>query len=358
MDFLLSAEQRRMQDELEKMLADVTGSRDLHALIDGDEGMSREAWRRLSDFGALGACIPATHGGLGLEMIDLALIAEVVGRRGAGVPLLGHALCALAISWGGDEALKAKWLPVLAVGEMIGAVAFSEDEDHWQPDEWRLPVQDRITGEKRNVPNGREAGLFLVGADGGRLGLVAASDPGVSIKRVDSVDRTRPLDVVRLSDASVAWLAPDRALAERVRDAGLALLAADAFGGAERCISMAVSYAKTREQFGVPIARFQALRHQLANMALATEPCRGLYWYAAHAIDHLPDAAPLAAAQAKAHIAETFLQVARDMIEAHGGIGYTWEADAHIWLKRAMFDFAWLGAPARHRARAASLSGW
>ena len=276
MNFLLSAEQQQMQRELERALAEVTGSRALHAIIDGDDGMSAQAWRRLAEFGALGVCIPAEYGGLGLELIDLALAAEVVGRCAAPAPLLGHALCALAIGWGGDAAQKDRWLPALATGELVGAAAFAEADEVWQPEDWRLPAGERLRGEKRNVANAGEAGLILVGAQGGRLGLVAADDPGLALQRMDGIDRTRPLDIVRFEDAQVSWLDPDPALARKVRDAGLALLAADAFGGAERCVAMAVDYAKTREQFGVAIGHFQALRHQLANMALATEPCRGL----------------------------------------------------------------------------------
>ena len=143
-----------------------------------------------------------------------------------------------------------------------------------------------------------------------------------------------------------------------MRDAALVLLAADAFGGATRLVEMSVEYAKTREQFGVTIGHFQALKHQLANMAVDVEPARGLYWYAAHAQDHVPDQAERSAAIAKAHITDRYLQVARDAVEAHGGIGFTWECDVQIWFKRAMFDRAYLGSPALHRERSAQLAGW
>jgi alkylation response protein AidB-like acyl-CoA dehydrogenase len=121
---------------------------------------------------------------------------------------------------------------------------------------------------------------------------------------------------------------------------------------------MAVEYAKTRQQFGVPIGRFQALKHQLANLAVEVEPARALVWYAAHAFDHLPAEAPRAAALAKAHATDRFMQVARDTVEAHGGIGFTWECDVQIYFKRALFDRAFLGTPGQHRERAASLAGW
>ena len=134
--------------------------------------------------------------------------------------------------------------------------------------------------------------------------------------------------------------------------------AADAFGGASRLVEASVEYARTREQFGVVIGQFQALKHQLANMALEVEPTRGLYWYAAHAFDHVPDEAERSAALAKAHVTDVFMQVARDAVEAHGGLGFTWECDVQIWYKRAMFDRAFLGTPEMHRERSVALAGW
>jgi alkylation response protein AidB-like acyl-CoA dehydrogenase len=136
------------------------------------------------------------------------------------------------------------------------------------------------------------------------------------------------------------------------------LLAADAFGGAACCVDMAAAYALEREQFGTVIGRFQGLKHQRANMAVDVEPARGLYWYAAHAFDAVPADAQRMAALAKAHLGDRYLQAARDATEAHGGIGYTWEYPLHVWLKRAVFDRVYLGAPAEHRRRSAALAGW
>ena len=118
------------------------------------------------------------------------------------------------------------------------------------------------------------------------------------------------------------------------------------------------TYTGTREQFGTRLAQFQAVKHQLANGAAEIEPSRGLLWYAAHAVDHLPERAPHAAAVAKAHITDRAIGVARDAVELHGGIGYTWESDVQIWFKRVLFDRAWLGAPEVHRERSARLAGW
>ena len=172
------------------------------------------------------------------------------------------------------------------------------------------------------------------------------------------VDRTRRLWNVDFTGVPARLLRAPSALPQRVADTALVLLAADAFGGALKALHLSTEYVKVREQFGRPVGSFQAVKHLLAEMAAAVEPARGLYWYAAYAQDHLPEERTRVAALAKAHVTERFLQVSRDMIEAHGGVGYTWEYDAHIWLKRAMFDHAYLGMPAAHRARAADLAGW
>ena len=119
-----------------------------------------------------------------------------------------------------------------------------------------------------------------------------------------------------------------------------------------------VEYAKTRQQFGTPIAQFQAVKHQLADMATQVEPTRGLFWYAAHAWDHLPAESPRAAAIAKAHITARASEVARAAVELHGGIGFTWECDVQLWFKRVMFDRVWCGTPEHHRARIAALGDW
>ena len=121
---------------------------------------------------------------------------------------------------------------------------------------------------------------------------------------------------------------------------------------------MCVEYAKTREQFGVTIGHFQALKHQLADMAIEIDPSRALYWYAAHAFDHIPADRARSAALAKAHITDRAMQIGRDSVEAHGGIGFTWECDVQLWFKRAMFDRAFLGAPAVQRDRIANMSDW
>ncbi|WP_313024354.1 acyl-CoA dehydrogenase family protein [Pseudomonas lopnurensis] len=348
MNFLLSPEQLEFQSTIQRFLDDRCPSTHLHEVFDRGEH-DQALWREMSELGLAGIALPEDFGGAGMEMIDLALVAESLGSRSAPGPFLGHALAGLAIAWAGSEEQKQRWLPGLASGELLASVAFAE-AGGWHPEHWTL-AGERLDGSKLHVPFAAEASLLLVGLVDGGLAIVERAAQGLNIEAENGADRTRLLSRVNFADTPVERLAADAGVAARVRDAALVLLAADAFGGASRCVEMAVEYAKIREQFGQPIGQFQAVKHQLVNMAVEIEPARGLYWYAAHAFDHIPADAERYAALAKAHLSDRFLQVARDTVEVHGGIGYTWECDVQIYLKRAMFDFAFMGNPAAQRAR-------
>lgn len=359
MNFLLSDDQLALLDTIDALLRDRCDPQHVHKIFDaeGEAQIDGALWSSLAELGLPAIFVPEDHGGLGLGMVDLAVVAELLGAYAAPVPFFGHVVAIVAIVLGGSEAQKAKWLPKLASGEILATIAFGEGSGRWLPGDWTLDVKtDTISGTKVLVPNAREAGLFVVGVGNG-LALVEQG-PGISIERVDGADRTRPVDTIVFDGAPAELLADGDKVKDKVSDAAAILLAADAFGGAEHCVRMSVDYAKMREQYGQPIAAFQGLRYQLVGMALATEPSRGLYWYAAHAWDALPDKAPHAASQAKAHLTDMFLQITRDTVEAHGGIGFTWEHDTHVYMKRAMLDWAWLGSPSRHRLRAADLAGW
>jgi alkylation response protein AidB-like acyl-CoA dehydrogenase len=358
MNFLLSDTQREIQEAVRRLLAERCDSAQLHRLFDGDSGFDPALWQALAAMGVAGLHLPERFGGTGLEMIDLAIVAEVLGAAAAPLPFLDHSLAAFAILLAGSEEQQARWLPRLTSGELIGSVACAEGEQRWQPSEWTLPAAERLTGSKAFVGFAAQAGLFVVGTRGGGLAVVEAGAPGLSIIPTEGVDRTRRFATLQFEATPAEVLPGGAAQAERLRDAALVLLAADAFGGASRCVDMAMAYAKLREQYGAPIGQFQGLKHQLVNMAVDIEPARGLYWFAAHAFDYVPEQAARAAALAKAHLSDRFLQAARDTVEAHGGIGYTWEYDVQIYFKRAMFDYASYGAPALHRARCAELAGW
>jgi len=358
MNFDLSDEQLLLQATVRQFLEKECPPERRRALFEAEQGFDPVLWKGMIELGLGGIHLPEEHGGVGLELLDLTLVAEELGRHAAPGPFLGHALAGLALLRGGSEEQRRRWLPKLATGAALGSVALAEAGGAWLPEEWTLAGGEVLDGAKQHVPFADVADLFVVGVAGGGLALVEKDAAGVAVEAEDGVDRTRRLSRVRFEGARAEPLESGTRAAARVCDAGLVLLAADAWGGASRCVEMAVDYAKTRQQFGVPIGSFQAHKHQLANLAVEVEPARALVWWAAHAFDRAEAEAERAAALAKAHATDRFMQVARDTVEAHGGIGFTWECDVQIFFKRALFDRAWLGTPSRHRERAAALAGW
>jgi alkylation response protein AidB-like acyl-CoA dehydrogenase len=357
--FGLVEEQELLQETLRSFVAGECPPARRRALFEAGSGHDPGLWKGLAEIGLTGLVVPESFGGAGLEVLELALACEVLGESALPSPLAFHSLACLAIAAGGSEAQRARWLPALASGAAIGTLALVAPAEAGEPS-GAAAVADagRLRGSARHVPAAAIADVMVVGCAGagpGALALVERGAAGVSIAPTPCIDRTRPLFDVRFEAAPCDLLAAD---ASRVRDAALSLLAADAFGAAWQLIRASADHARARRQFGRPIAEFQAVKHQLADMATAIEPTRGLYWYAAHACDHLPGEAAHAAAIAKAHVTDRAVEIARQAVELHGGLGFTWECDVQVWLKRAMFDRAWLGTPGHHRARAAALAGW
>lgn len=316
-------------------------------------------WSMLAGLGLVGLCLPEEHGGSGLELLDAALMAEVAGEGAMPGPLLGHQLGSLAILLGGDHDQRARWLPALASGEAIATIAWAEPGDVWEPDHWSVEVRDgRLSGTKAHVLHGNHADVIVVGGAGSRLFVVSAPGDGVEVTSFDGIDRTRRLDTVVFDDTPVSELPEGVAAAPRVFDAGLVLLAADAFGCAHRLVRETIDYLDEREQFETKLTQFQGIKHELANMVTGLEPTRALWWYAAHALDHIPTAASRVAAMAHAHITDCSMAIARACVDLHGAMGYTWESNVHLWYKRIMFDRAFLGGPDRQRDRAASMGEW
>ena len=359
MYFGLSDEQKLLQATLREFAAKQLPPARLRRIFDEGSGFDAALWRAAAEVGVQGLALPQRFGGAGQELLDLALAFEVLGETALPGPFLGHALASLALLLGGSETQRERWLPRLAAGEAIGSVAFGEPGDAWTPETWALDTTGgALRGRKCCVEGAGAADLLVVGSAGGALWLVLAGAKGLRVEPVDSLDRTRPLFDLGLDGTPAEELPGGREASHAVMDAARVLLAADAFGAAWKLLRMTVDYALVREQFGMRIAQFQAVKHQLANLAAETEPMRGLVWYAAHAWDHLPGERAREAAVAKAHVTERALHVGRSAVELHGGIGFTWECDVQFWVKRTMFDRAWLGSPRAHRERVAQLADW
>lgn len=359
MDFDLSEEQYSLQDELSRFLAECYSTARLQQVFDDAEPLDRGVWTRLAELGYAAICVPEAYEGLGLQVLDAAIASEIIGYRGAPGHYIAHTMAVMAMVLCGSEEQKRTYLPPLGAGKCIGTVAFGEDGNLWLPDQWQLQVENgRLNGSKRNVLFAGDADIAIVGLSGGALALVETHAPGVSIEQVDGIDRTRRLAWMHFENAPCELLAGRHRDSSQVVDAGLVMLAADAFGGATRALELSVEYLKTRKQFGKTISQFQAVKHQVADVGTLVESARGLYWYAAYVYDADPGQCPRVAALAKALLTDRFEFAARRMIEFHGGIGFTWEHYAQVWYKRAIFDRGYMGQPSLHRERAARLAGW
>jgi alkylation response protein AidB-like acyl-CoA dehydrogenase len=346
-DFDLSAEQRLLEQSIDSFFAGSFPLSRVRECYDAQLGP-------LDDLGALHLSeilIPDAYGGGGGTILDAAVAAERLGAACAPGPFLGRALAAYAITTAGSDQQRARWLPQLASGERRATVAVAEPGGRWSLDALQMGGP-RLTGEKQHVLAGDAVDLVVVVlADG--LALVELGTGGLTIVDTEVLDRTRPMMSLAFDGPDHERLAGGADAAQRVLQLGAVLVAADAYGGAAKCLDLAVAYCQVREQFGTTIGHFQAVQHQLADMAVDVLPARGMYWYAAHAMDCALADADGFASLTKAHITERYIAAARRAIELHGGIGYTWENDLHFFLRRAIFDRAYLGPPELHRQRRA-----
>jgi alkylation response protein AidB-like acyl-CoA dehydrogenase len=362
MNFGLSEDQILLKSTIKRFLEEQCPTTRVRAIMESDTGHDPGLWQGLVDLGVGGLVIPAAYGGAGLELLDLALAAEELGYAATPGPFLGIAMATVAIVEGADAAQRERWLPAIAGGKAIATVAFGEADSEWDPRRYSARVSGgKLNGLKPFVPYAGVADAILVAAvdaNGPGLWLVERGAPGMEVIPLRVVDMTRRVDTVHFSDTPASKLGGNVAALQRAIDAGCVLIAADAYGGARRCLDMTVQYAQQREQFGQIIGAFQAVKHQIANLATELEPSLALYWYAAHAFDRIRDQSERHAAMVKAHMTDVYDRVTRDTTELHGGIGFTWEFDLHLWFRRAVFDRGFLGDANFHRARAADLAGW
>jgi alkylation response protein AidB-like acyl-CoA dehydrogenase len=362
MDFGLSQDQVLLKDAIRRYLDAECPTSRVRAIMETDTGHDPALWEGLASLGIPGLHVPVEHGGSGLELLDAALAAEEFGWACTPGPFLACALATAALNACPGSGDAARWLPAIAQGRAVVTLALGEEGDEW--DAARLATRAKgglLEGRKPLVPYAAIADAILVAAQdeaGPGLWLVERGAAGLDVTALSGVDMTRRVAAVSLAGTPATKIAAGRAAIDRARDAGLVLLAADAYGGARRCLDMTVRYALTREQFGQPIGAFQAVKHQLADLVADLEPAVALWWYAAHAYDRIRDRAERHAAIAKAHLTDLYDRTVRVTTELHGGIGFTWEYDLHLWFRRAVFDRAFLGEATYHRLRAADLAGW
>lgn len=364
MEFGLSEEQRLLQDSVAKMLEEKSPLD--HVRETAAEWKQSEAVQAaLTELGAPALLVPEEFGGLGLGMLDAALIQEALGGHVSPASFTGSGVMAtVGILTSGTDEQKADWLPKIASGELRFGVAVSEKTGARM--EAGVKVEGgKLSGQALFALDTADATHIIVADNEGKLHVVEAGaskgSGGLETQDLKTIDRTRTFRELKLTGVSATPLDAEneQGLAcRRMVDAGRIMLAADTLGAGQEMIRQAVEYAKERKQFNRVIASFQAVKHMCAEMAAELEPCRSLVWYAAHAFDNIPEESSLMACHAKAHLSEVGRFVARTATEVHGGMGFTDLLGLHYWFKRIGANRQILGGPEAVRAEAAKLQGW
>jgi alkylation response protein AidB-like acyl-CoA dehydrogenase len=392
----MSVAGRAEHDELRQVVRDFLREKSpspaVRRLMEAGKHRDDAVWALLAgQLGLTGIAVPERYGGAGYGPAELAIVLEEMGGALLVAPYFATvALAGQALAASGDEDAMARWLPGIADGSLTATLAVGEESGSWDLAEVAAVARPAagdngwvVTGDKLFVIDGDTADLLLVVAhapDGPGVfaiergpavagtavagsagaGTAGPQAAGTESARLDTLDMTRALASVTLREAPAVRVgagADTGAWLSRVRDLALAALAAEQLGGAARCLDMSVGYAKVREQFGRPIGSFQAIKHKCATMLLDVECGRSAVQAASEAVaGRQPDAA-LAAALAYVHCSRAFTSAAKECIQVHGGIGYTWEHDAHLYLRRAKSSELLFGPPARQRTRLAELAG-
>jgi alkylation response protein AidB-like acyl-CoA dehydrogenase len=365
--FAFTDEQEQFRAAIRRFLQEKSPSTAVRRLMDTTEGYDPEIWRQLSEQLALpGIHIPEQYGGAGFGMVELCIVMEESGRALLCAPYFSTAVLATnAILNAGTEAQKSSLLPDLASGARLAALAVTEPNGQWDPRAIALvatPVADGflLNGAKSYVVDGHVADLLVVagrvrgtaGDDGLALFTVRADASGVERRLLESMDATRKLARIDFHDAQAQLLGTLNDGATplvRTLDQAAIALANEMVGGAQTLLDAAVNYTKMRVQFGRTIGSFQAIKHKCADMLLDVELAKSAAYYAAQAAAADDPEWPALACLAKASASEIYLRIAVDCIQIHGGIGFTWDNDTHLWFKRAKSSEVFLGQPNYHR---------
>ena len=361
-NFDYTDEQKALKDEARRFLAAVSPLSVVRAALDHPaEGLDRGLWQRIGEQGWCGAAIPEEFGGIGMGYVELCALAEELGRALAPVPFASTVyLFAEAVLLAGSAEQKSDLLPKVAAGALIGTLAVSEGPGVLVADRIAARVTaGRLTGTKLPVADGLAADRAVVlarGEAGPELYLVDLTGEGVVRRMVSTIDPTRGAAEITFRDAPAQALGqPGRGLEtlSRIEDRAAILLAFEQLGGADRALEMARDYALERYAFGRPIGSYQAIKHKLADVFIRNETARANAYYGAWALSTDAPELPLAAAAARVAGSAAYLLAARENIQTHGGIGFTWEADCHFFYRRARQLGLMLGAPREWKRRVA-----
>ncbi|HEV8457165.1 MAG TPA: acyl-CoA dehydrogenase family protein [Methylomirabilota bacterium] len=374
MNFGFNEEQELLRSTARKFFENECASQVVRTLMETPEGVTPALWSKLAEQGWLGLTYPEAYDGMGLGLVDLVVLMEEMGRAVVPGPyfsavLLGGGIIVEA----GSEAQKKEWLPKIAGGQARVTLAWMEPSAELGPDGITLAALEKggtytLSGTKLFVHDAHTADAIVVaartgksGADGISLFLVPKAANGLTVTLLPTMDQTRKLCEVTLKDVS---LGADARLGEtgggwtalaRVLDRATVALCAEMCGGAQKVLDMTVEYAKIRQAFGRPIGSYQGVKHKAADMLVDVENSKSITYYAAWAMDEGVSEGPLAVSMAKAYVSDAYRRVSANGIQLHGGIGFTWEHDLHLYFKRAKGSEFTFGDATFHRERVAQL---
>ena len=342
MNFDLADEQKMLAEQARTLLAEQSSYDRLRELIDGGEEWDERLWKSFAELGFFGARIPEAYGGLGLGDLDLAVISEEVGRSVAAIPFHSSVVsAAFAIDTFGSDDQKENWLPWLASGEKVGVFAHAEGRQGWWPDEpSAVFAGDNLSGLKTPVADAGLADVAVVLCsvkDKPALALVDLGSDGVRRQKLKAFDHLRSHYSVEFDSAPASLLEASVGDEQALRgfiDRLSVQASFEAVGGSEACVYMARDYAMDRQIFGRSLASYQAIKHKLADALVGVEFARSNAFFAAWAAANSPHELPVAAASAQLSAREAYEFAARENLQVHGGIGYTFEANCHFHYRR------------------------
>jgi alkylation response protein AidB-like acyl-CoA dehydrogenase len=366
-NFAVSPEQDELRRSVRRFLESTSPSTEVRRLMGTDHGYDEAVWGRMArELGLQSLHLPEACGGQGFSFVELVIVLEEMGRALLCAPYLASVcLAANAVLNGASEAQQHELLPGIAAGETIATLAFVEPSARWDAggigmEAVRSDAGWRLDGTKMFVLDGHIAGLVVVaarrpgsvGAEGVSLFAVRGGAEGLTRRPLATMDQTRKLARLDFAGVRAELLGEEGAgwaPLSRTLDQAAVCLSAEMVGGAQRCLDMSVEYARERVQFGRPIGSFQAIKHKCADMLLEVESARSAVAYAGGAAADDGGELPVAASLAKAYCSEAYSHAAAENIQIHGGIGFTWEHDAHLYFKRAKSSEILLGDASFHR---------
>ena len=351
-NFDYSDDQKSLKGEARRFLDARCSTAVVRGVLDNAERSYDEAlWKGVAEQGWLGVAIPEEHGGLGLGHVELCAIAEELGRAVAPIPFASTVyFLAEAIMLAGSDEQKAQWLPTIAGGETIGCFATSEGPGAISPSTLKAKVEGgKLSGVKIPVTDGDIADVAVVlASEGGRPGLFLVELAGTTRETLKTLDPTRGVAKITFDGAPAERLGAAGegfALTEAVFDRAAVLLAFEQVGGSDRCLEMAKEYAMGRYAFGRVIAGYQAIKHKLADIYVKNEVARSNAYYGAWALNTNAAELPIAASAARIAGSEAFWFASKENIQTHGGMGFTWDVDAHLFYRRSRQLALVAGAP-------------